>query len=353
MDEGIQKIGQFAFYKCSGLVSASIPNSVTSLGFCAFCECEHLSNVVIPNKLTSIGESAFNGCKSFTSVDIPDSVVSIESGAFSGCEKLTTITIPSNVINIGNYSFSNCTSVKTVSLPSAITSIGWQAFFRCSALTDVYYSGTPRMKSEIAVGSDNSCLLDATWHYLPDIITHPKSITVNEGDTATFAVTAEGEGLTYQWEYQKPGESTWNDVMDNGQSAIFNQTNVASRHDGFKFRCKVSNSAGSVISNAAVLTVGSSSQSTAPTITTQPSSVTTALGTTATFTVTAEGEGLTYQWQYQRPGESTWNDAINNGQSATFNQTNVETRHNGFKFRCKVSNSAGSVISNAAMLTVH
>ncbi len=77
------------------------------------------------------------------------------------------------------------------------------------------------------------------------------------------------------------------------------------------------------------------------------------VGHDGTFTVTAEGEGLTYQWQYQRPGESTWNDAINNGQSATFNQTNVETRHNGFKFRCKVSNSAGSVISNAAMLTVH
>ena len=90
----------------------------------------------------------------------------------------------------------------------------------------------------------------------------------------------------------------------------------------------------------------------APAITSQPSSVTATLGSTATFKVVASGSGLTYQWQYQKPGESTWNNVQVNGTSATFNQTNVASRHNGYKFRCKVTNSGGSVTSSIATLTL-
>ena len=88
------------------------------------------------------------------------------------------------------------------------------------------------------------------------------------------------------------------------------------------------------------------------TITSHPSSTSAALGATATFKVVASGSGLSYQWQYQKPGESTWNNVQVNGTSATFNQTNVASRHNGYKFRCKVTNSGGSVTSNPATLTV-
>ncbi len=80
--------------------------------------------------------------------------------------------------------------------------------------------------------------------------------------------------------------------------------------------------------------------------------MTAALGSTATFKVVASGSALTYQWQYQKPGESTWNDVQINGKSATFNQTNVAARHNGYKFRCKVTGSSGTSFSNAATLTV-
>ena len=51
-----------AFYKCSGLKSVIIPNSVTSIGSFAFYDCSRLTSVTIPNSVTSIGESAFQGC---------------------------------------------------------------------------------------------------------------------------------------------------------------------------------------------------------------------------------------------------------------------------------------------------
>ncbi|MBR3108465.1 MAG: immunoglobulin domain-containing protein, partial [Clostridia bacterium] len=162
---------------------------------------------------------------------------------------------------------------------------------------------------------------------------------------ATFKVVASGIGLSYQWNYQKPGETTWNAVSNNGTSATLSVT-AAAHHNGYKYRVKVSNSAGSVWSNTVTLTVNSK-----PVITTQPVDKAVNEGETATFKVVATGSGLSYQWYYQKPGESTWNTVSSNGTSATLSVT-AAARHNGYKYRVKVSNSKGYVWSNTVTLTV-
>ena len=61
-------IYKYAFGFCAGLVSVTIPDSVTSIGYSTFFYCSSLTSVTIPNSVTSIGDHVFRDCSSLTSV---------------------------------------------------------------------------------------------------------------------------------------------------------------------------------------------------------------------------------------------------------------------------------------------
>ena len=131
------KLGDYAFYGCSGLTSLTLPSSVTSIGRGAFHGCWKLTSLTIPSGVTSIGYSAFRGCSGLTSLTIPSGVTSIDSEAFRGCSGLTSLTIHSGVTSIGNYAFYGCSGLTSLTIPSGVTSIGNQAFYGCSGLTSL------------------------------------------------------------------------------------------------------------------------------------------------------------------------------------------------------------------------
>ena len=90
---------------------------------------------------------------------------------------------------------------------------------------------------------------------------------------------------------------------------------------------------------------------TAPSITTQPGKATVKVGETATFTIAASGDNLTYQWQINRNDGNGWVN-IAGANEASYTTSTVNISCNGFKYQCVVSNSAGTVTSNTAVLTV-
>ena len=59
---------------------------------------------------------------------------------------------------------------------------------------------------------------------------------------------------------------------------------------------------------------------------------------------------MSYQWYYLKPGGS-WTKVSSGGTSATYKLTTA-ARHNGYKYRCEVSNAYGSSFTNTVTLTV-
>ena len=92
-----------------------------------------------------------------------------------------------------------------------------------------------------------------------------------------------------------------------------------------------------------------------PTIITQPSDYVGPIGTKATFTVVATGEGLAYQWQWSRDNGKTWTNSSSTfvGYQSASMQVPITAVRDGYRYRCVVTDANGAqVTSEAAKLSV-
>lgn len=148
LPEGLTAIGANCFRECSKLESIALPATVGSLGNLAFYNCKALTAIVIPEGVETIPRSLFANCSALTSATLPSTLKSMESEAFSSTG-LKEITIPEGVTSLGNNLFNACKSLESVQLPDALTAIPSKLCYNCSALTTV------NMPSKLeTVGSD-------------------------------------------------------------------------------------------------------------------------------------------------------------------------------------------------------
>ena len=167
VEDGVTRIGSWAFEGCESLISITIPDSVTSIGHDAFNNSAYYNDknnwtdgvLYIGNILITadektvaesytikegtkvIGDDAFVWC-CLNSITIPDSVTNIGDEAFSDCDSLTSITIPDSVTRIGDYAFSYCSCLTSITIPDSVTRIGEHAVYGCGSLTEIRYSGS-------------------------------------------------------------------------------------------------------------------------------------------------------------------------------------------------------------------
>ena len=88
-----------------------------------------------------------------------------------------------------------------------------------------------------------------------------------------------------------------------------------------------------------------------PTILTQPQSVSVKAGEQAVFTIAASGSSVHLQWQVDKNDGNGFMDIA--GADTTGYKIDVtEMTYNGYKYRCVLSNSAGTVTTDIATLTV-
>ncbi len=153
--QGTIAISGGAFERQQGLISITIPNSVTSIGRRAFSDCSSLRSIIIPDSVTVIEEGTFENCDSLASITIPDSVVDIEEDAFLNCDGLVSVTINSDVImrhssmksifgeqveqyvlgygvtRIVEWAFQDCIGLTSVTISNSVRSIADSAFEGC------------------------------------------------------------------------------------------------------------------------------------------------------------------------------------------------------------------------------
>jgi hypothetical protein len=171
----------------------------------------------------------------------------------------------------------------------------------------------------------------------PSISAQPTDRTVQAGGVAIFSVLATGSApLRYQW--FRNGQAI------TGETASELRFTAGISDTGALFTVTVSNSADSITSRAALLTVQDVTTG-FPVITSEPSSVNANEGETARFSVTAQGDTpLSYQWL--RDGV-----AIPGATAASYSLVAALT-DNGSRFSVAVANGRGSVVSVGALLTV-
>ena len=190
----------------------------------------------------------------------------------------------------------------------------------------------------------------------PSIGKQPQNVSVKAGEQATFTVAATGTDLKYQWQIDRNDGKGFADIAG-ADRASYTTSAVDKNCNGYKYQCVISNSAGSVTTGTATLTVTEDVtppvQPTVkkPSIGKQPQNVSVKAGEQATFTVKATGTDLTYQWQINRNNGKGFVD-ITGADKASYTTGVVDMLCNGYKYQCVISNSAGSVTTNAATLTV-
>ena len=137
IEEGVTRIGDYAFYYAGLENGVAIPQSVTEIGEFAFAH-SHAVQIDLPSGITHISKGAFSCCVWLEKVHIPEGVTVIGDSAFSACLAMMSIEIPDSVTTIGSHAFSHNDQFTSVTIPENVTSIGVGAFDYCYGLDAVH-----------------------------------------------------------------------------------------------------------------------------------------------------------------------------------------------------------------------
>jgi len=200
-----------------------------------------------------------------------------------------------------------------------------------------------------------SAAVELTVNLLPPVIeTQPVDTVVTENQRAEFSVSATGRLLEYQWQRKRIDENG-NLIVEliAGANHSLYTIDVAEYDDSaWQYLCLVTNIGNEVVSEAADLTVNLLP----PIIESQPADTEVTEKDPATFSISATGTMLKYQWQLklaEAPEEDPFED-IADATGSSFTIAAVKYEDRLYIYRCRVSNFGNDPLySDAAGLTVN
>ncbi|MBR6834798.1 MAG: leucine-rich repeat protein [Oscillospiraceae bacterium] len=246
------------------------------------------------------------------------------------------ITYQWQVYRDGGWKKSTATGYNTSSITVKITEARNGQKYRC-IVKDMY--GNKVTSSAATLKLDKSKAATIT--------SQPSDFTGSIGAMANFTVSATGTGLTYKWYYYRDGD--WKGSSSTGYNTNTLSIKVTEARDGQKYRCVIRDQYGNkVTSKTVALHVDKNGANI--TIVTNPSDFSGTVGTYAKFTVVVSGgSNLTYQWQFNNG--SGWRDSSSTGYNTNTLTIKVTEARNGQQYRCVITSSDGSTITNVA--TIH
>ncbi len=143
LNDGLEEIGEAAFYFCNTLREIDMPRSVKKIKMSAFGFCGGLMRVKLDEGLEEIEERAFFNCTTLCEIVVPRYVKVINSGAFCFCRGLMRVKLDEGLEEIGIMAFYNCESLREITIPRSVRVIREGVFSCCQALTTVIPSNIP------------------------------------------------------------------------------------------------------------------------------------------------------------------------------------------------------------------
>jgi alpha-tubulin suppressor-like RCC1 family protein len=178
-------------------------------------------------------------------------------------------------------------------------------------------------------------------------VLQPRALLVRSGQTASLDVQVAGSPTpTLRWQTRPANSSAaWADVASGtgATTANYSTTALSLSDNGLQLRAVANNLAGDVPSVS--VTVSVSDLDVAPSISTQPASISIAAGGDAVFAVAAHGtEALSYQWLR--------NGTPITGANAPVIKLSAVSAGDASGYSVQISNAAGNLTSDTATLTV-
>lgn len=125
--EGITEIPWECFAHCQSFRKLVLPQSLKTLGGFSFFN-TRMEEMNLPEGLETIGESAFWGSGELKKVVIPESVIDLGLGAFAQNDSLHSIVFPQNITKLPDLFVAYSMSIDTIIIPDNVSVIGENAF---------------------------------------------------------------------------------------------------------------------------------------------------------------------------------------------------------------------------------
>ena len=185
----------------------------------------------------------------------------------------------------------------------------------------------------------------ANLKLVPEITLQPEDVTAAPGETAVFHVEFSGETSSYQWQWSADGNA-WKNCTGRGYNTDTFSFEMQERFEGRQYRCVITAEGEKYTSESARVSVTAENL-----ITESPVDVTLKQGSIASFHVETSVNGLTYQWQWSKDG-NTWKNCTGDGYSTDTFSFAAQTKFSGRRYRCMVKYGTKTEYSESALLTV-